>query len=274
MSLAVADIAFLRDLVANHSGHVIAPRHAGMLEQRLAPVAGSIGLKDVSSLVSRVRMTNDEALSARIAEAVTVNETRFFRDQHLFDTLRDRVIPDLIRRNARRKEIRIWCAACSSGQEPYSVAMVLHEHFPQLKDWNVRIVASDLCEEMLKRVRSGIYSQLEINRGLPAKRLMQFFERKGAAWQVKSHLREAVEVHQINLTRRWPYLGQFDIVLARNVLLYFDQPTRQEILKRLRGAMRPDGHLFIGAAETLIGMCVPYQRIEIDATVCYRPTAI
>ena len=274
MSLAYADLAFLRDLVANQSGHVITSRHAEGLEQRLLPVACTAGLDGVTSLVQQLRHADDCNLSSQVAQAVTVNETSFFRDSHVFETLRTKVLPKVIARNAQRQEICVWCAACSSGQEPYSIAMLLREHFPALANWKLRIVASDLCDRMLQRVRAGTYSQLEISQGLPAKKIIRFFQRRGARWQAKSELREMVDVHQINLTRRWPYLGQFDIVLARNVLMYFDQHTKQDILKRMRGAMRPDGYLFVGAAETLVGLCVPYQRVEMDDAVCYRPAAI
>lgn len=272
MSLATADFTFLRDLVANHSGNILAARHAGMLERRLLPFAGSVGADGLKSLVQRLRDSGDSALSAQVAEAVTVNETRFFRDEHLFETFRHHIVPELIKRNAKRKEIRIWSAACSSGQEPYSIAMVLHEHFPQLADWRIKIVASDLSLQMLERVRAGTYSQLEVGRGLPTKKLVQYFDRAGGVWQAKKVLRDMVEVHHVNLTRNWPYLGQFDLALVRNVLIYFDRQTKTNILKRIRGALRPDGYLFIGAAETLLGLSVPYQRTQIDATVSYRPT--
>ncbi|MCA9135914.1 MAG: protein-glutamate O-methyltransferase CheR [Planctomycetales bacterium] len=272
MSLATADFTFLCDLVARHSGNIIAARHAGMLEQRLVGVAGSVGARDLPSLVKRLRDSGDLALSDQVAEAVTVNETRFFRDEHLFEALRSYIIPELIRKNAKRKEIRIWSAACSSGQEPYSVAMVLREYFPQLSDWRINIVATDLSLQMLQRVQAGTYSQLEVSRGVSPKNLVRFFDRSGAGWQIKQELRDMIEVQRVNLTRPWPYMGQFDIALVRNVLIYFDRQTKNDILKRVRGALRPEGYLFIGAAETLIGLSVPYQRREIDATIIYRPT--
>ncbi|OYP36454.1 CheR family methyltransferase [Rhodopirellula sp. MGV] len=273
MTLATSDIDFLRDLVAKHSGNVIAPRQVYMLEQRLAPLAGTIGLGDVPALVAKLRSTNDANLSNQVAEAVTVNETSFFRDMHVFEAMRKSVIPDLMKKNERSKEIRIWCAACSSGQEPYSLSMVIREHFPQLASWKVSIVATDLSEEMLSKSRSGAYSQLEVNRGLPAKSLVRYFERKGASWQAKRELSELIDFRRLNLTTPWPFLGQFDVIFIRNVLIYFDQRTKADILTRMRRALRPDGYLFIGAAETTIGLNVPFQRTEIDATVCYRPNS-
>ncbi|MCD0463482.1 CheR family methyltransferase [Roseiconus lacunae] len=271
MPLATADIDFLRDLVAKHSGNVIAPRQVYMLEQRLAPLAGTVGLGDVTALVAKLRATNDRSLSKQVAEAVTVNETSFFRDMHVFEALRKSVIPDLMKKNEKSKEIRLWCAACSSGQEPYSIAMVIREHFPQLANWKVSITATDLSEEMLAKSRSGSYSQLEVNRGLPVKSLVRYFERKGSHWNAKRELSDLIDYRRLNLTTAWPFLGQFDIIFIRNVLIYFDQSTKADILSRMRRSMRSDGYLFIGAAETTIGLNVPFKRTEIDATVCYRP---
>ena len=272
MTLATADVDFLRCLVAEHSGNVIAPRQVYLLEQRLSPVAKTIGLEDVSQLVAELRNNRNQSLSTKVAEAVTVNETSFYRDAHLFEALAKSVLPEIINRNQATKKVRIWCAASSSGQEPYSLAMTIREACAQLTDWSLQIVASDLSDEMLSKCRSGEYSQLEVNRGLPVKKLIRFFEREGAVWRVKSELKNMIEFRRINLTQPWPYLGQFDIVLVRNVLIYFDQPTKLDILNRVRKVMTPDGYLFIGSAETVIGMSIPFQRKQIDGTVSYRPT--
>jgi len=272
MPISTPNIDFLRGLVAEHSGNVVTERQAYLLEQRLTPVAEQHGLSNVEGLVAELRRTRSPQLSTQVAEAVTVNETSFFRDMHPFEALQKTIIPNLIQQNAPRRELRIWCAACSSGQEPYTIAMVLKEHFPQLSDWKVTIVATDLSEDMLRKSRSGEYTQLEVNRGLPIKKLVRFFERKGAVWQAKSELRDVIECRRLNLTTPWPYLGDFDVVFIRNVMIYFDQPTKIDILKRVRRVLRPEGYLFIGSAETIIGLGVPYQREEVNATVCYRPT--
>ncbi|MEM6471456.1 MAG: protein-glutamate O-methyltransferase CheR [Planctomycetota bacterium] len=272
MSLASADIDFLRELVAHHSGNVIAPRQVYMLEQRLAPVAGDHGLNDVASLVAKLRRSSDKNLSTEVAEAVTVNETSFYRDAHVFDSLSKHVIPELIERHKIDRTIRIWSAACSSGQEPYTLAMMIRDRFPQLEDWNIKIVATDLSEEMLRKCRSGEYTQLEVNRGLPVKQLVRFFDRNGNLWRAKPQLRDMIQCQRLNLTQQWSLMGSFDVVLIRNVLIYFDQKTKSDILQRVHRSLRPDGYLFIGSAETMIGLGVPYQRETIDATVCYRPT--
>ena len=272
MSLANTDIDFLRDLVAKHSGNVIAPRQVYLLEQRLAPLAQSMGVTDVPALVSQLRRSSNSKLSKDVAEAVTVNETSFFRDPHLFQALETGFIPEIAKRNAKSKEIRIWCAACSSGQEPYSTAMTIREGFPQLSDWNIKIIATDLSEQMLAKSRSGEYTQLEVNRGLPVKKLVRFFDRAGTTWRAKSELRNLIEHRRINLTQPWPYLGRFDIVFIRNVLIYFDQDKKRDILQRVCSVLNPNAYLFIGSAETIIGLGVPFERKEIHGTVCYRPT--
>ena len=274
MSLATADIEFLQGLVAKHSGNVIAPRQVNMLEQRLTPVAQTVGLGDVDQLVAELKKSSNPALSTQVAEAVTVNETSFFRDMHVFEGLRKTILPDLIKRNAQTKQIRIWSAACSTGQEPHSTAMIIREELPHLSDWKIEIVATDLSENVLKKSRSGEYTQMEVNRGLPVKRLVRFFDRDGTVWRAKPELRDMIQHRRLNLTQPWPFLGQFDVVFIRNVLIYFDQPTKLDILQRIRRALRPDGYLFIGSAETLIGAGLPYKREQFDATVCYRPTAV
>jgi chemotaxis protein methyltransferase CheR len=272
MILTPPDIDFLSGLVAEYSGNVIAPRQAYMLEKQLAPIAKTEGLNGVAELVNEIRRTKNPLLSTKIAEAVTVNETSFFRDAHPFEVLKRKIIPDLVTKNQARKEIRIWCAACASGQEPYTLAMVIRENFPHLSNWKIKIVATDISDEMLTKCRSGEYSQLEVNRGLPARTMVRFFERSGSIWKTKPELNEMIEFSRLNLTNPLPPLGQFDIVFIRNVLIYFDQATKQDILTRVRSVLRPDSYLFIGSVESTIGLNVPYRREEIDATVCYRPT--
>lgn len=271
MILTPPDIELLSGIVAEYSGNMIAPRQAYMLEKQLAPIAKSNGLADVPALVQEVRRSKNPNLSTQIAEAVTVNETSFFRDAHPFEALKKKIIPDLVAANQSRREIRIWCAACASGQEPYTLAMVIRENFPQLSNWNIKIIATDISNEMLDKCRSGEYSQLEVNRGLPARTLVRFFDRSGSQWRAKPELRNMIEFSRLNLTSPFASLGQFDIVFIRNVLIYFDKPTKQDILTRVRGVLRPDSYLFIGSVESTIGFNVPYRREEIDATVCYRP---
>ena len=272
MPLANSDLDFLRDLVADLSGNVIAPRQVYMLEQRLTPLAERMGLVNLDALVAELRRSHDQSLRTKVAEAVTVNETSFFRDVHPFDALRTSIIPELVKKNATKRSIRIWCAASSTGQEPVSIAMTIRESFPELSNWKFDIVATDLSEDVLAKCRTGNYSQLEVNRGLPARKLVRFFERAGADWRTKPEIQDMITYQRLNLTKPLPFMSQLDVVFIRNVLIYFDQPTKTDILKRVHRTLNPDGYLFIGSAETVIGMGLPYRREEIDATVCYRPT--
>ncbi|MFT5523730.1 MAG: chemotaxis protein methyltransferase CheR [Pirellulaceae bacterium] len=269
MKLADADINYLCNLVAEHSGNVITPRQSYLIEQRLTPLAESLGLADLPSLVSKLRHSPNQLLTASVAEAVTVNETSFYRDAHPFEILQQKILPELLREKGPTQPIRIWCAASSSGQEPYSIAMLIRERFPEAR--NVRIVATDICEKMLNKMRSGEYSRLEVNRGLPTRRLLNFFDRDGAIWRAKPDLRSMIECRRLNLTHPWPNLGQFDIVFIRNVLIYFSQTTKADILRRASHLLTPQGYLFVGSSEMIVGLDVPLRREEIDATVCYRP---
>lgn len=272
MTLATADVDFLRGLVAKHSGNVIAQRQINMLEQRLTPLAEDVGLNDPESLVAELRRTHDPSLSVKVAEAVTVNETSFFRDMHVFQALQSTVLPEVIQRNEKTKDLRIWCAACSTGQEPYSLAMVIRENFPHLSNWNIRIIATDLSESVLEKSKSGEYSQMEVNRGLPIKKLVRFFDRQGTTWRAKSEVRDLIEFRRMNLLENWSLIGKYDLVLIRNVLIYFDQATKANILTRVRSILKPEGVLFIGSAETIIGLGVPFERHPINGTTTYRAT--
>ena len=269
MSLATTDIQFLCDLVADESGNVISERQVYLLEQKLSQVAKSKGLDNVDGLVTKLRKSKDPKLCSEIAEAVTINETSFFRDSHPFESLKKAILPELMKRRGNTKSIRIWCAACSTGQEPYSIVMTCKE-LAELENWNLSILATDICEEVLDKSKQGIYSQLEVNRGLPAKKLVMNFDRKGRNWQVKSELRKKIRFQRLNLMQPLPMMGQFDIIFIRNVLIYFDKTSRQQILQKISKQLMPDGYLFIGSAETLIGLDLPYQRKEINGTICYQ----
>lgn len=272
MPLAAPDIEFLKKLIAERSGNVISSNQDYLLESRLAPVARAAGLDDIQALVAELRKRPGSTLPERIAEAMTINETSFFRDMAPFDALKRSVLPALIQKRAASKSLSIWCGASSSGQEPYSIAMILRE-FHELSTWNVKVLATDLSDEMVKRTTDGIYSQFEVNRGLPAQELVRSFERKGTQWQAKPELRKLIEARRMNLTSAWPFMSQYDVVFLRNVLIYFDQPSKERILTRIHKVLRPDGYLFLGGGETLITLNVPFLREPIGKTVCFRPVA-
>jgi chemotaxis protein methyltransferase CheR len=203
-------------------------------------------------------------------EAMTTNETSFFRDHHPFDALRTQIIPDLINRKAASKQLTIWCAAASTGQEPYSVAMLLREHFPVLTSWKLTFIATDLSTQVLAKARSGRYGQLEVNRGLPAPLLVKYFTKDGTEWVVKEELRNMIDYRELNLIETWPALPVLDLVMIRNVLIYFDVPTKKKILGNIRQRMAPHGYLMLGGAETTLGIDEQFERVQIDKGVAYR----
>ena len=272
MPLLASDIEYLCSAIAEKSGNVISASQSYLLESRLGPVAETAGLKDVHGLVAELRRNPRNPLHQEVAEAMTINETSFFRDMQPFDALRTDVLPKLIAERQSTKTLSIWCAASSSGQEPYSLAILLRTHFPQLNDWKVRIVATDISDEMVKRTKEGVYSQFEVNRGLPAPMLVKNFDRKGLNWHAKPELKKLIEPRKLNLTDSWPTIAKYDVVFIRNVLIYFDGSTKQQILTRIHQSLRPDGYMFLGGGETLIQMSVPFERLSLGKTACFRPT--
>ena len=274
MPLATMEIDFLKQLIAQRSGNVISSNQDYLLESRLLPVAKSAGLANVNALVAELRKHTNGLLPERVAEAMTINETSFFRDMAPFEALRSSVIPYMLQARQASKSLNIWCGASSSGQEPYTIGMTLREYFNELGAWNVKIHATDLSEEMVKRTQEGVYSQFEVNRGLPAQMLLRHFERTGNSWRARPELRKMIDARRMNLTGPWPTTTQYDIVFLRNVMIYFDQPTKEQILKRIHKVLRPDGYLFLGGGETLITLNVPFTRETIGKTVCFRPVAV
>jgi chemotaxis protein methyltransferase CheR len=270
-TLAAPDFDYIAQLVHRRSAIVLEPGKEYLAESRLEGLARDNGLASVGELVARMR-TGSLDLSDAVVDAMTTNETSFFRDAHPFNALRDTVLPELIEARRVARTISIWCGASSSGQEPYSLAMLIREHFPELASWQVRIIATDISPSMLERTRQGRYSQLEVNRGLPAPMLVKHFTRDGMHWVVSDDLKRMVSAQYLNLNERWPVLPQFDLVLMRNVLIYFDVPTKQQILAKVRQALRPDGLLLLGGAETTMNLDANFERIPHGRSTWYRPT--
>lgn len=270
MSLAATDIDFLRDLIRKKSGNMVSSDQGYLLETRLSQLAQQEGLAGASDLVKRLRTLPGASLGDRVAETMTINETSFFRDPAMFEAVQKELLPKIIASRNSKRSLCIWSGAASSGQEAYSLAMMLRENFPQLLDWNVQICATDISDEMLARVASGEYSQFEVNRGLPAKMLIKYFERRGAIWRAKEELRKLIVCRKLNLTGLWPPLPQFDLVLMRNVLIYFDVPTKEQILARVKRSMAPDAMLILGGGETMLGMNAPFVRETIGKSACFR----
>ncbi len=265
-------LQYLRELIHRRSAIVVDADKDYLLESRLAPMARKHGLATVDALVAQVRAqpNEDAPLVHAVIEAMTTNETSFFRDAHPFEALRTEMIPRLIKARASARTLRIWCAAASTGQEPYSIAMLLREHFPELGSWSVQIVATDLNATVLDRARTGVFRQLEVNRGLPAPMLVKYFDRVGADWQIKEDLRRMVTFQELNLLERWPVFGAHDLIFLRNVLIYFDVPTKRQLLGRARQALRPDGYLLLGGAETTLNLDDAYAPVRIGSGVYYQ----
>jgi chemotaxis protein methyltransferase CheR len=254
MTCSPIDFAFVRDFLHQRAAIALEPGKEYLVESRLGQLARAEGLESLSALIAVLRVVPPSApLCQRVIEAMTIHETSFFRDLSAYKALREEIIPALLARRAPKRRLTIWCAASSTGQEPYSVLMLLHEYFPQLHDWSIRFVASDISTQVIEKARSGRYTQLEVNRGLPAPILVKYFQKSGQEWQVKDSIRRAIEFQRINLNEEPPAFGPIDLLMVRNVLIYFDAPTKRAVLGRLRRALAPDGFLMLGTTETLGG---------------------
>ncbi|MDZ4672895.1 MAG: protein-glutamate O-methyltransferase CheR [Gemmatimonadota bacterium] len=271
--LVAAEFDFLRALIRDRSAIVLDPGKEYLVESRMLPLLRSERLGSIAALVAALRAAPRGELERKVVEAMTTNETSWFRDVHPFNALRSDFLPALLTARAAERKLRFWSTACSSGQEAYSLTITLAEYFPQLRDWDVQILATDLSREMVERAQQGRYGQLEINRGLPAPHVVRYFERQGVHWQVKPELRRLVRARQINLIEAWPALPRFDVILLRNVLIYFDLETKRGILRRARQALRPDGVLFLGSAETTFMVDDGWERLSTSGSVAYRPQA-
>ncbi len=273
MSLPTSDFDYIRDLVRERAAIVLEPHKEYLAVTRLEPLARGVGLGTVSELVARLRRDSESWLHERVVEAMATNETSFFRDLHPFESLGTDVLPAVMEANRARRVINIWSAACASGQEPYSVAMLLDEQFPELASWSVSILATDLSGTIVEQARNGRFGQIEMNRGLPAHLHVKYFHRDGSHWQIDDSIRNRVRFKTLNLVNDWPILPVMDIVLLRNVMIYFDQQTRQDILKRLRSVLRPNGFLLLGASETTSNVDEGYDRYPVGRTMWFRRKA-
>lgn len=270
MALSVADCELIRKLVRQRSGIVLEEEKAYLIETRLAALARREGLDSVEDLLARFRAHPGNGLQDKVVESLTTNETSFFRDLQPFEALRQAVLPELLQRRDKDRKLYIWCGAASSGQEPYSLAILLREQFPSLASWNLHILATDLSAEILDRARRGVYSQVEVNRGLSAQLLVKYFDRRGMEWQLKEDIRRMIEFRQLNLIEPWPAMPSPDIVMLRNVLIYFDVDTKKAILGKVRRLLRPDGYLFLGGAETTMNLDDAFERVAFDRSGYYR----
>jgi chemotaxis protein methyltransferase CheR len=273
MTIDPPQLAYLCDFVYRRSAIVLTPEKEYLVESRLGPVARAKGYGSVDALITALRTLPVNGLHTSVVEAITTHETTFFRDQHPFEALKNMLLPALKAARTSTRSLVIMCAACSSGQEPYSIAMLLKEHMPDLPSWKVRIIGVDLSEAVLARAREARFTQSEMNRGLPAPLLVKYFDRVGTEWQLKKPIRDMVELRQMNLIEPWPSLPRVDVMFIRNVLIYFDLPTKKAILARVRQALAPDGYLLLGGAETTLNIDEKFERVPACPSTVYRLTA-
>jgi len=266
------DYEYLRKLLKDNSGLDLSADKQYLIESRLLPLARKAGLADISELVQKLK-GGSSVMVGQVVEAMTTNETFFFRDKVPFDHFRESIMPEIIKARANRKSIRIWCAAGSTGQEPYSLAMCVKEMSAALTGWRVEIVATDISQEVLEKSKAGIYSQFEVQRGLPIQMLVKYFKQNGDLWQINPEIRAMVQHRQLNLLHDFSQLGVFDIIFCRNVLIYFDQDTKINIFGRLAKIMEPDGFLVLGAAETVVGLTDVFKPFP-ERRGLYRPSGI
>jgi len=277
MSLPVAtlpadDFSYLSRLMHERAAIVLEPGKEYLALSRLDPMAREMGVGSVAALVDVLR--REEATSPlhdQVIDALTTNETTFFRDFNPFESMRSDVLPELIERRSRTRTLTIWSAGCSTGQEPYSIAMAIREHFPELLTWQLSILGTDISSSVLDRAGRGRYGQLEVNRGLPAHLLVRHFTRAGMEWEIEEPIRRMVRFQRHNLVDAWPVLPPFDLVFMRNVMIYFDVETKRRVLSRMLGQLAPHGFLLLGASETTFTLSDDYDRHLVGRTAWYRP---
>lgn len=269
--MKIADFDLYKDLLYEKSGLDITPDKSYLLDSRLTPIAKKWGYPSLDAMSVNLRALPDPALVAEIVDAMTTNETSFYRDIRPFENFENVVLPHLLENAKRGKTLRIWCAACSSGQEPYSIAMILKEKQAELKGVRIEIIATDISDRVLATAKQGLYSQFEVQRGLPVTKLVRFFKQVEEKWQISDEIKSMITFKNFNLLNSMASLGQFDVVFCRNVLIYFDIPTKAKVLDGIAKQMQSDGYLFLGGAETVLGVTDKFSAIK-DVRGLYAQT--
>lgn len=273
MPIATADFEYVCNLVRNQAGIVLEAGKEYLVDARLTALIRQHKIDTIAALVSRLRVSSSDPMHSKVVEAMTTNETSFFRDIHPFELLRKTVLPEIIARRSATRTLNIWCAASSTGQEPYTIAMILTELIPRISEWKIDFIATDISTEMIRRSREGKYNQIEVNRGLPATSLVKYFDKVGLEWQIKKPLRDLVQFREMNLTTLWPAMPTMDLIFIRNVLIYFDTDAKRQILTKARRILDPNGYLFLGCAESTMGLDDEYARMQTEKSSVYRHKA-
>jgi chemotaxis protein methyltransferase CheR len=269
-TISPADFEFVSRLLLTEAAIVLEKGKEYLVESRLTPMAREMGYGDLNGLVRQLQKEHSKELIRKIVESLTTHETSFFRDSDPYEVIRTVVLPKLMESQRAAQELTIWSAAASSGQEAYSLCMLIREHFPQLMSWKLRIIATDISNAILERAKTGKYSQVEVQRGLPPHFLEKYFEPHGSEWQIKDDIRQMVEFSELNLMHPYGRLPAADLVMLRNVLIYFDMSVKRDILGKVRGVLKPHGYLFLGTAETTINIDENYQRVMVGKVSCYQ----
>jgi chemotaxis protein methyltransferase CheR len=264
------DYQFLCQILAEGSGLTLGPGKEYLVESRLTPLTATLGVADIPGLVKKLRASRDRGIERTVCEAMTTNESLFFRDGAPFEILKRRVFPELAGARRAAKRLKIWSAASSTGQEAYSIAMSLAVDAPMLTGYQVEILGTDLSRATLERAKSGVFTHFEVQRGLPIAMLTKFFAQVREGWQIKEDIRKQVVFRELNLLHDFSSLGVFDVIFCRNVLIYFDTPTKAQVLAGLARVLAPDGYLFLGGAETVMGISEAFARLEGEKTSVYR----
>ncbi len=272
MSLAPESFQYVRTLARKEAAIVLEAGKEYLVEARLLPLAKADGVADVDVFVAGLRRTNDRRTIQRVVDALTTNETSWMRDIEPFQALVSDILPAIMSKPklGGTRTVNIWSAACSSGQEPYGIAMI-SEDLLRTSGWKAEILATDISLEMLERAQEGLYSQLEVNRGLPATLLVKHFVRAGTHWKISDDIRRKVSFRQVNLSLPFPPLPMFDVIFLRNVLIYFDVATKRAILQRMHQVLRPDGYLILGGAETTLGIDDEWERVKLGRSHAHKP---
>lgn len=274
LGISTSDFDFVAELVHKRLGIRLERDKGYLVESRFRRIYERLGLGTIAEFVERLRAGSPEALLSEAMESLTTNETYFFRDGTPFEVLREKVLPRLLEARRGERAINIWSAACATGQEPFSIVIALRDGFPQLSDWSVQVFATDVANGVLEKAREGLFTQAEVNRGLTPELLRKYFSPEGQGWRLREDYRRSVKFWPVNLCREWPVLPKMDVIFLRNVLIYMDEASKRSILSRARQLLRPDGFLFLGAAESTFNLSDFFRRTEWEVSGCFRPVAL
>lgn len=272
-SVSQEDFRFIAGMLLRESGVVLESDKDYLIEARLEPLAKREGLESFAELVALLRKHPHRPLIKKMVSALTTHTTSFYRDLHPFEALQEGILPELIQSRTSTRALNFWSAACSTGQEPYSIACMISEHFPELKSWTNYFLATDISVDTLDQARRGSYRLSEINRGMPAKQLLKYFTQTAGEWLVQDEIRRSIDFREMNLASDWPPIPQMDIIFMRNVLIYFGVATKKKILHQTLRVLKPDGYLILGAPETTLGLEDGFEPVTVGKSMVFRKTA-